>query len=125
VQGRLSQRPLDKWSSSAGMRCPDRRNLTGSSMASSAARPLQDQKGSRYGWQRAIGQQLVVFRLKATLFGDLQRITGGLLTEMALVMPRTGRCRVRRRATCRAQPSGYPCFAGSSRRLPSDPWEAG
>jgi hypothetical protein len=31
------------------------------------------------------------FPLKATLFGDLQRITGGLLTEMALVMPRTGR----------------------------------
>jgi hypothetical protein len=32
-----------------------------------------------------------LFPLKATLFGDLQRITGGLLTEMALVMPRTGR----------------------------------
>ena len=32
-----------------------------------------------------------LFPLKATLFGDLQRITGGLFTEMALVMPRTGR----------------------------------
>ncbi|MGA7264509.1 MAG: hypothetical protein WBX30_26955 [Stellaceae bacterium] len=32
-----------------------------------------------------------LFPLKATLLGDLQRITGGLLTEMALVMPRTGR----------------------------------
>jgi hypothetical protein len=31
------------------------------------------------------------FPLKATVFGDLQRITGGLLTEMALVMSRTGR----------------------------------
>jgi hypothetical protein len=29
-QGRLPERPLGKWSSSAGVRCPDRRNLTGS-----------------------------------------------------------------------------------------------
>src|ERR1700731_163666 len=40
---------------------------------------------------RAIGQQLVVFRWRPPCSGDLQRITGGLLTEMALVMPRTGR----------------------------------